>query len=119
MAAYADWNQNKIGMNEMIFYALNQMANLEKANILANRIIVNALQSERGDIIRAMNAADLEMMKESVFNAVDNKRTVKAIFEYGDKLDSVIEEEVGAFFEIDGKLQYREVPPKPTFNPDW
>ena len=96
--------------SEMEFESLSGIDRVEKANILANRIIVNALQSERGDIIRAMNVSDLEKMINAVFHAVDNKLTVKAWIEYGYKLDYVIEEEVGAFFEIDGKLQYREVP---------
>ena len=93
----------------MHYDPLSPTARIEKANILAERIIVNALQSERGDIIRAMNAAGLEKMINAVFHAVQNKLTVKAWIEYGYKLDSVIEEEVGAFFEIDGKLQYLEV----------
>ena len=93
----------------MYFNPLSQSDRFEKAKILAKRIIVNALQSERGDIIRAMNVADLENMVESVVRAVYNKLTVKAQIAYGYKIDYVIEEDVSAYFEINGKLQYREM----------
>ena len=115
----------------MHYNALRQLARIEKSNLLANSIIVKALESDRGDIIRAMNVADLKMMKESVTCAVSNKLAVDAqlaheyeCVKYARELDGIasdptaefkprsdveIEKEVSAFFEIDGKLQYREV----------
>ena len=115
----------------MQYEALSHTDRVEKSIILTNRIIVKALQSDRGDIIRVMNVADLKNMLKSVFNGVYNKLAVDAQRAYDcavDKYeldqdcivvvqdekfkprpDAEIEEEVSAFFEIDGKLQYREV----------
>ena len=114
----------------MHYNPLSSIDRIEKTNILTNRIIVKALQSERGDSIRAMNVADLEKMVESVFSAVHNilaeeTRRVSdykrpyvieeghVIFDptarFKPRPDVEIETEVTAFFEIDGKLQYREV----------
>ena len=115
----------------MHYNALRQLARIEKSNLLANSIIVKALESDRGDIIRAMNVADLKMMKESVTCAVSNKLAVDAqlaheyeCVKYARELDGIasdptaefkprsdveIEKEVSAFFEIDGKLHYRDV----------
>ena len=114
----------------MHYNPLSQMARIEKSDLLTNRIIVKALQSDRGDIIRAMNDADLKKMLYSVFYAVHNILEAEAqrvsdykwLFAIEDghvvidptarfKLisDVEIEKEVTAYFEIDGKLQYREV----------
>ena len=115
----------------MRYNPLNLGECIEKTGILTNRIIVKALQSDRGDIIRAMNVADLKMMKKSVTCAVSNKLAVEAqlaheyeCVKYVRELDGIasdptaefkprsdveIEEEVTAYFEINGKLQYREV----------
>ena len=115
----------------MKYNPLSQIDRIEKSNLLTNKIIVKALKSNRGDIIRAMNVADLQKMVKSVFNGVHNmlaEETQRA-YEYnrdnyaierdggiidpteGFKLltDVEIDEEISAFFEIDGKLQYREV----------
>ena len=103
----------------MQFNPLSHIEIIGRTNILTNRIIVKALQSDRGDIIRAMNDADLKMMVESVSNAVCNKLVVESQRVYEDTCDPTagfklisdveIEEEITAYFEIDGKLQYREV----------
>ena len=114
----------------MHYNALRQLDRIEKSNFLTNRIIVKALQSDRGDIIRVMNVADLKKMVVSVFNAVHNilaEETRRAsdykipyVIEEGHLIvdhtarfklipDVEIEEEVSAYFEIDGKLQYRDV----------
>ena len=103
----------------MQYKPLSHIEIIGRTNILTNRIIVKALQSNRGYKIRAMNDAALKMMVESVFNAVCNKLTVEAQRVYectcdptaGFKLisDVEIEKEVTAFFESNGKLQYREV----------
>ena len=103
----------------MQFNPLSHIELIGRTNILTNQIIVKALQSNRGDIIRVMNDADLKMMVESVINAACNKLTVEShrAYEYmydptagfKPRPDVEIEEEVTAFFEIDGKLQYREV----------
>ena len=103
----------------MHYNPLSHIEIIGRTNILTNRIIVKALQSDRGDIIRVMNDADLKMMVESVINAVCNKLTVEAQRVYEDTCDPTagfklisdveIEKEVTAYFEIDGKLQYREV----------
>ena len=103
----------------MHYNPLNQMSRIEKSNLLTNRIIVNALQSDRGDIIRAMNDADFKNMLASVFYVVHNKLAVETQLAYDYYLDKSaefkprtdveIEEEVSAFFEIDGKLQYSDV----------
>ena len=125
----------------MQYNPLSHIDRIERTNLLANRIIANALQSERGDIIRVMNVADLKMMKESVVNAVYNKLAVEAqrAYDYNfDKYvmerdqvvivpapkfelipDAEIEKEVSAFFEIDGKLQYREVKIELIGDLDW
>ena len=63
MVAYTDWNPTKIGVIEMQYKPLNQMVRFEKAKILANKIIVKALQSDRGDIVRAMNAQLIALTK--------------------------------------------------------
>jgi hypothetical protein len=126
----------KIGAPKMLYNPLNLIERIEKTNILTNSIIVKSLQSNRGDKIRTLNGADLKMMRESVTCAVYNKLAVEAQivydFNFGDyyikdgiasdkiaefKLmsDVEIEEEVSAFFEINGKLQYREVKIK-SFN---
>ena len=103
----------------MQFNPLSHIEIIGRTNILTNRIIVKALQSNRGDRIRATTDVGLKMMVESVINAVCNKLTVEAQRASEYKYDSPagfkprpdveIEEEVTAFFEIDGKLQYREV----------
>ena len=114
----------------MHYNALSQTVRFEKTKILADRIIANALQSERGDVIRAMNASDLEKMIQSVNRAVHNilaeetrrgyDYTPPFVIEDGHVIvdttarfeprpDVEIEEEVTAYFEIDGKLQCREV----------
>ena len=115
----------------MHFNPLSHADRIEKTNILTNRIIVKALKSDRGDIIRAMNADDLNAALTSVLYAVHNKLAVEAlraynyyftnlaidlycvingkIAEFKPRPDVEIEEDVTAFFEIDGKLQYREV----------
>jgi hypothetical protein len=114
----------------MHYNALRQLDRIEKSNLLTNRIIVNALESDRGDIIRAMPIADLKKMVVSVFYAVHNilaEETRRAsdykipyvikegrvIVDHAARFklipDVEIEEEVSAYFEIDGKLQYREV----------
>ena len=102
---------------------------IEKSRILANRIMVKALQSERGDLIRVMNDLDLTKMMESVARAVHSILAKEAQRAYDFKIDNYaieqghvkvdttakfelmsdveIEEEVSAYFEIDGKLQYR------------
>lgn len=114
----------------MHYNALRQLDRVEKSNFLAHRIIVKALQSDRGDVIRAMNVAELKYMLVSVFYAVHNilaEETRRAsdykipyVIENGHVIvdttarfklipDAEIEKEVTAYFEIDGKLQYREV----------
>ena len=115
----------------MQYEPLSATDRIEKTNILTNRIIVKALQSERGDSIRAMNTADLKKMIKSVTLAVHNKIAAEMQLAYDYKFDryliervcGIIEEsaefkprpdveieaEISAFFEIDGKLQYREV----------
>ena len=103
----------------MQFNPLSHIEIIGRTNILTNRIIVKALQSNRGDSIRAMNDADLKMMVESVINAVCNKLTDEAQRVYEDTCDPTagfklisdveIEKEVTAYFEIDGKLKYRNV----------
>ena len=116
---------------KMQYEPLSHTSRVEKAIVLTNRIIVKALQSDRGDSIRVMNVADLKNMLKSVFNGVYNKLAVDAQRAYDCAVDKYeldqdcivvvqdenfkprpdveIEEEVSAFFEIDGKLQYREV----------
>ena len=114
----------------MTYNPLSQADRIERTNLLAYRIIDKALQSERGDIILAMNDADLEKMEESVARAVRNiiEAEAQRVSDYkwtcvikegrviidpteGFKLltDAEIEEAVTAYFEIDGKLQYRKV----------
>ena len=103
----------------MQYNLLSTIDRIEKSNLLTNRIIVKALKSNRGDSIRAMNAVDLKMMAASVFYVVYNKLAVDAQraydynfdegAEFKPRLDVEIEEEVTAYFEINGKLQYREV----------
>ena len=115
----------------MRYNPLSHADRIEKTNILTNRIFVKALQSDRGDIIRAMNVDDLKTMLASVFHAVHNELAVEAqlaydyyfdknvierdcvindkIAEFKPRSDVEIEEDVTAFFEIDGKLQYRDV----------
>ena len=115
----------------MQYEPLSHTSRVEKAIVLTNRIIVKALQSDRGDSIRVMNVADLENMLKSVFNGVYNKLAVDAQRAYDSAVDKYeldqdcivvvqdenfkprpdveIEEEVIAYFEINGKLQYREV----------
>jgi hypothetical protein len=114
----------------MHYNALKQLDRIEKSNLLTNRIIVKALQSDRGDVIRAMNVAGLKKMVVSVFHAVHNILAEEArrasdykipyVIEEGRVIvdhtarfklipDVEIEEEVTAYFEIDGKLQYRKV----------
>jgi hypothetical protein len=115
----------------MQYEALSHTDRVEKSIILTNRLIVKALQSDRGDIIRVMNVAGLKNMLKSVFNGVYNKLAVDAQRAYDCAVDKYeldqdcivvvqdekfkprpdveIEEDVSAFFEIDGKLQYREV----------
>ena len=115
----------------MNYNPVSSIDRIEKSNILANRIIVKSLQSNRGDIIRAMNVADLKKMVQSVTMAVYNKLAAEAQVAYDYKFDKYviervcgiieesaefkprpdveIEAEISAFFEIDGKLQYREV----------
>ena len=56
----------------MHYDPLSSIDRIERTTLLANMIIDKALQSNRGDSIRAMNPADLKMMKESVFCAVRN-----------------------------------------------
>lgn len=114
----------------MHYNPLRQLERIEKSNFLTNRIIVKALESDRGDVIRAMNATDLKKMILSVLFAVHNilaEETRRAsdfkihnvikdghvIVDHTAKFELIpdveIEEEVSAFFEIDGKLQYRDV----------
>ena len=114
----------------MHYNALRQLDRIEKTTFLTNRILVKALQSDRGDLIRLMKDADLNKMIHSVFNAVHNilaEETRRAsdykipyVIEEGHLIvdhtarfklipDVEIEEEVTAYFEIDGKLQYRAV----------
>ena len=115
----------------MQYEPLSHTSRVEKAIVLTNRIIVKALQSDRGDSIRVMNVADLKNMLKSVFNGVYNKLAVDAQRAYDSAVDKYeldqdcivvvqdenfkprpdveIEEEVAAYFEINGKLQYREV----------
>ena len=114
----------------MHYNALKQLDRVEKSNLLTNRIIVKALESDRGDIIRAMNVADLKKMVLSVFQAVHNilaEETRRAsdytppfVIEDGIVIvdttarfklipDVEIEKEVTAYFEIGGKLKYRKV----------
>ena len=115
----------------MKYEPLSHNSRVEKSIILTNRIIVKALQSDRGDIIRVMTVADLKNMLKSVFNGVYNKLAVDAQRAYDCAVDKYeldqdcivvvqdenfkarpdveIEEDVAAYFEIDGKLQYREV----------
>ena len=112
----------------MKYNPLSTIDSIERSKLLANKIIVKALQSNRGDIVRAMNAADLKKMIQSVTLAVFNKLGAEAhaykCYKYlierdrnvvgrGEKFkpitDVEIEKEVTAYFEIDGKLQYREV----------
>ena len=115
----------------MHYNPLSTVDRIEKASLLTNKIIVKALKSNRGDNIRAMNDVDLKMMLATVFYVVYNKLEAEAQRAYDYKFDKCviewvcgiideseefkprpdveIEEEVTAFFEIDGKLQYREV----------
>ena len=115
----------------MQYEPLSHTSRVEKAIVLTNRIIVKALQSDRGDSIRVMNVADLKNMLKSVFNGVYNKLAVDAQRAYDCAVDKYeldqdcivvvqdenfkprpdveIEEEVTAYFEINGKLQYREL----------
>ena len=115
----------------MKYDPLNHASRVEKAINLTNKIIVKSLLSDRGDNIRVMNVADLKNMLKSVFNGVYNELAVDAqraydcnfdkfviwaicdiiddSSEFKPRLDVEIEEAVSAFFEIDGKLQYREV----------
>ena len=65
MAAYAVWNPTKIGVIEMQYKPLNQMARFEKTKILSNKIIVKALKSDRGYLVRAMNAQLIALTKNS------------------------------------------------------
>ena len=109
---------------------LRQLDRAEKTIFLTNRIIVKALESDRGDIIRAMNVSVLQKMVKSVFNAVhniiseearraSNFETLYAMVDGHLVIDNAarsklmsdveIEEEVTAYFETKGKLQYREV----------
>ena len=109
---------------------LRQLDRAEKTIFLTNRIIVKALESDRGDIIRAMNVSVLQKMVKSVFNAVHNIIAEEArrasnfetlyamvdghlVIDHAARLklmsDVEIEEEVTAYFETKGKLQYREV----------
>lgn len=121
----------------MDYNPLSTIDRIEKANMLTDRIIVKALQSDRGDIIRAMSIADLKLMRESVFRAVCNKLAVDMqraydfnSFNQGQAAvdptakfepmpDVKIEEDVSAFFEIDGKLQYRKVAIESISNLKW
>ena len=118
----------------MHYNPLNQIARIERSNLLANRVIVKALKSKRGDSIRAMNVVDLKKMMQSVFLAVHNILAADAKLAYDYKFDKYvaerdcdiidesaefkprpdveIEEEVTAYFEINGKLQHREVKPE-------
>ena len=118
----------------MHYNPLNQMARIEKSNALTNKIIVKSLKSNRGDIVRAMNPVDLKMMLASVFYVAFNKLAEDAQRAYDYKFDKYvterdcdiivesaefkprpdveIEEEVTAYFEINGKLQHREVKPE-------
>ena len=114
----------------MHYDPLSSIDRIERTNLLANMIIDKALQSERGDIIRLMNGADLKMMKESVFRAVHNilmeetlrvsdyKRPyaikeghviIDQIARFRLITDAEIEKEVSAHFEINDKLQYPKV----------
>jgi hypothetical protein len=115
----------------MQYESLSHTDPVEKAIILTNNIIVKALESERGDIIRVMSVAGHKKMIKSVFKAVYNKlyQEVELAYEheldkYLLKLDGIasdligkfkpstdveIEEDVSAFFEVNGKLQYRKV----------
>ena len=115
----------------MHYKPLSTVDRIEKASLLTNKIIVKALKSNRGDSIRAMNDVDLKMMLATVFYVVYNKLEAEAQRAYDYKFDKCviewvcgiidesaefkprsdveIEEEVTAYFEIDGKLQYREV----------
>ena len=115
----------------MHYNPLNQIARIERSNLLANRVIVKALKSKRGDIVRAMNVVDLKKMMQSVFLAVHNILAADAKLAYDYKFDKYvtgrdcniidetagfklrpdveIEELVTAYFEINGKLQHQEV----------
>ena len=106
----------------MQYNPLSRIDLIGRSNILTNRIIVKALQSNRGYKIRGMNEADLKGMVESVFNAVYNQLAVESQRAYECKCDKSaefkprsdveIEKDVTAYFEINGKLQhlqYREV----------
>ena len=115
----------------MKYNPLSTVDRIEKASLLTNKIIVKALKSNRGDIIRVMTVGGLKNMLKSVFNGVYNKLAVDAQRAYDCAVDKYeldqdcivvvqdenfkarpdveIEEEVAAYFEIDGKLQYREV----------
>ena len=115
----------------MKYEPLSHNSRVEKAIILTNKIIVKSLQSDRGDIIRVMTVGGLKNMLKSVFNGVYTKLAVDAQRAYDCAVDKYeldqdcivvvqdenfkarpdveIEEEVTAYFEIDGKLQYREV----------
>ena len=122
--------QNKLGAPEMTYNPLSQADCIERTNRLASLIIVKAMLSDRGDIILAMNDADLEKLEESVARTVRNILEVKAqrvsdykwpcVIKEGHGIvdptarfnlipDDEIEKEVSAYFEINGKLQYREV----------
>ena len=50
----------------MQYKPLNRMVRFEKTKILTNKIIVKASQSDRGDIVRAMNAQLIALTKNSV-----------------------------------------------------
>ena len=115
----------------MRYNPLSHSDRIERANLLADNIIVKALQSDRGGKIRVMNVADHKKMIKSVFNAVYNQLAVESQLAYAYECDKYvlerdgiasdhtaefkpmsdveIEEAVSAYFEIDGKLQYREV----------
>ena len=118
----------------MHYNPLSQLDRIEKTTFMTNRIIVNALQSERGDSIRAMDDEDFKNMLATVFCAVHNILAEEARcaanfeFTYGKgkghlifgttvvfmpRYDVVIEEEVSDFFETKGKLRYRKVISEP------
>ena len=125
----------------MHYNRLSSIERIEKSISLANRIIVKSLQSNRGDIIRVMNVADLKMMKASVICAAYNKLAVEEQLayeyecekyvlerdgiasdltaEFKPRSDVEIEEAVTAYFEINGKLQYREVKYKSLSDMQW
>jgi hypothetical protein len=77
----------------MHYNPLSPIDRIEKSHILTNRIIVKALQSERGDLIREMNDVDLKMMMASVFRAVYNKLAVEAQRAYEFNCDNYAKEQ--------------------------